>query len=110
MTYDKTNTGVLFGDFDANETETERNRPNFTGTINIEGKDYRLAGWVKVGKAGGKLAGRKFCSLTVSEPQAKATENRPASNYDWKRAERETAPTESQRQPPPDDFDDDIPF
>jgi hypothetical protein len=61
MEYDNTNSGVLF----KNEKATTDKHPQYTGKINIEGKDYRLACWIKEGKKG------KFMSLKVSELESK---------------------------------------
>lgn len=43
MAYDKTNTGVLF----KNDKGDNPKRPDRTGTIDIEGVEYRLSGWIK---------------------------------------------------------------
>lgn len=56
MAYDNTNTGALFK---AKERATDKH-PEYTGTINVDGKEYWLAGWVKESKAG-----QKFFSLSV---------------------------------------------
>lgn len=40
--------------------------PDYTGQLNIEGKLYRLAGWIKEGKAG------KWLSLSAEVPRASA--------------------------------------
>jgi hypothetical protein len=58
--YDNTNSGVLF----KNESENDK-APAYKGKINIEGKDYELAAWVREGKNG------KFMSLKVQEPRKK---------------------------------------
>lgn len=62
MAYDNTNTGAMFK---AKERATDKH-PEYTGTINIEGKEYWLAGWVKESKAG-----QKFFSLAVKPKDAK---------------------------------------
>jgi uncharacterized protein (DUF736 family) len=59
MEYDNTNSGVLFKN---NKKETEKH-PDYTGKVNVEGKEMRLAAWIKEGKAG------KFMSLKLSYPQ-----------------------------------------
>jgi hypothetical protein len=65
MEYDNTNTGILF----KNDKATSDKSPTHTGKINIDGRELRLAAWVKEGKNG------KFLSLKVSEftnkPEAK---------------------------------------
>lgn len=62
MAYDNTNSGVLFVKKDRKNDK----QPNFEGRINVNGKDYELAAWTKVSKAGDK-----FISLQIREPRAK---------------------------------------
>lgn len=62
MDYDNTNRGVLFHE-SAKESEKH---PDYTGSINVDGKELRLAGWEKTGKSG-----VPFLSLSVSEPRDK---------------------------------------
>jgi hypothetical protein len=109
MNYDNTNTGVLFGNLDSSEPHENRN-PNFTGGVNIDGKEYNLAGWVRYGKDGGKMAGRKFLSLKI-EP--KQMPKRATINYDYKDAENREMEAQRQQTKRPsatEDFDDSIPF
>ena len=54
--YDNTNRGVLF----KNERKQQDKHPDYTGKIDVEGKEYKLAAWIKDGKKG------KFMSLAVS--------------------------------------------
>lgn len=68
MEYDNTNTGVLF----KNETDNEK-APAYKGKINVDGKEFELAAWIKTGKSG-----QKFMSLKAKEP--------------FKKAERESSP------------------
>lgn len=65
MAYDNTNRGVLF----INDKKGKDKAPDRTGTINVNGVDYKLAGWLKEGKNG------PFLSLSVSE---KKDAERPA--------------------------------
>ena len=61
--YDNTNRGVLF----KNEKEQD-NHPDYTGKINVAGKDFLLAAWIKTSKKGSK-----FMSLSVKpDTQGKA--------------------------------------
>lgn len=55
--YDNTNSGVLF----KNESENEK-APKYKGKINVGGKEYKLAAWIREGKSGAK-----FMSLKVTE-------------------------------------------
>ena len=61
--YDNTNSGVLF----KNDEKAEGDKkPNYTGKLNVQGKDWRLAAWVRESKSG-----TKFLSLSLSEPKEK---------------------------------------
>ena len=48
MAYDNTNRGVLF----LNEKKEKENQPDYTGTLDVDGVAYRLAGWQKESKTG----------------------------------------------------------
>lgn len=75
--YDNTNSGILARN-DRKETE---NHPDFTGTINVEGRDYWLSGWTKEGREGTKMEGRKFFSLSVRpKEQQQAPKAQPKRN------------------------------
>jgi uncharacterized protein (DUF736 family) len=66
MEYDNTNKGVLFRD--AEKAEGSK-KPDYTGKLNVNGKDFRLAGWLREAKNG-----TKFLSLSISEPKPKTDE------------------------------------
>jgi uncharacterized protein (DUF736 family) len=55
--YSNENSGALF----KNEKKDTDKHPDYAGKINVNGKELRLAAWVREGKAG------KFMSLKVSE-------------------------------------------
>ena len=78
--YDNTNRGVLFREQDKKSDK----HPDMTGEINVDGVEFRLAGWTKESKNG-----RRFLSLAVTPKQ-----EQPAAP--------QAAPTE--------DFSDEIPF
>ena len=65
--YDNTNRGVLFSERDKKTKNDDR---DYSGSINIEGTEYWLSGWVKTSKK----TGAKFLSLSV-----KSKEERTAS-------------------------------
>jgi uncharacterized protein (DUF736 family) len=67
MQYDNTNKGALFRSQDKAEGDK---KPDYTGKLNVAGKDYRLAGWLRESKTG-----TKFLSLSISEPKAKDASN-----------------------------------
>ena len=54
----KPNSGALF----TNKSKKEDKHPDYTGNINVEGKELQIAGWKKVSKNG-----TTFLSLSVSE-------------------------------------------
>jgi hypothetical protein len=66
MTYDNTNSGMLARN---DKKETEKH-PDFKGSINVDGVDYWLSAWVKEGKPGGKMEGKKYFSLSVTQKDA----------------------------------------
>jgi hypothetical protein len=63
-TYDNTNKGIL----GRNDRKTLDTHPDFSGSINVEGREYWLSGWVKERKDG---SGR-FFSLSVKPKDADA--------------------------------------
>lgn len=62
--FDRTNTGVLFNERDR---KTNPKAPDYKGSINIEGKEYWLASWIKDGQKG------KFMSLSVTPKDERQT-------------------------------------
>ena len=62
MSYDNTNSGML----SRNDKKEKDTHPDFKGAINVEGREYWLSAWVKEGKPGGKMEGRKYFSLSVT--------------------------------------------
>lgn len=65
--YDNTNSGALFKS-DAEWLAENPNRPHYTGSLNVNGVDMRLAGWKKMSKNG-----KPFLSLKLSEKEGGAT-------------------------------------
>jgi len=75
MSYDNTNSGILH----RNNRKTEDKHPDFAGTINVDGQEYWLSGWVKNAKEGSKLAAAgidKFFSLALKPKDS----TKPTSN------------------------------
>lgn len=72
MAYDNTNRGVLF----RNENKRSDKQPDYSGTFNKDGTEFKIAGWEKVGKSG-----KAFISLSVDtfvpkpKPEAAASDN-----------------------------------
>ena len=70
--FDNTNRGLLA----KNDRKQSENHPDYTGSININGVEYWLSGWLKTGQ-NGRLAGQKFFRLTI-KPKDGLAEPRPA--------------------------------
>lgn len=59
MSYEnKLNSGAIF----KNDHKQSEKQPDYTGTINVDGKEKQIGLWVKEGKKG------KFFSVAISEP------------------------------------------
>lgn len=56
--FDNTNKVVIF----KNSKKEKETQPDYTGTVNVEGKDYSVSLWIKEGKAG------KFFAGSIQEP------------------------------------------
>ncbi len=48
MEYDNTNTGAIF----INNKKTTDKHPDRSGSLNVEGKDYWIKGWINTNKDG----------------------------------------------------------
>ena len=129
MTYQpKELSGSLF----KNDKGDNPNRPDYRGDICIEGVVYSLSAWIKEGKPGTKLEGKRFMSLSATpkpgtQPAAYADAPTPAPAPTAAPAPRRVSQAEQdaraiaerrqqERAAPArsgtgfDDMDDDIPF
>jgi hypothetical protein len=68
MSYDNTNSGLLA----RNDKQGNDSRPDYRGSINVDGREYWLSAWIKTGRDGTKLAGQKYMSLSVQPKDAPA--------------------------------------
>jgi hypothetical protein len=59
--YNNENTGILF----KNDTGDNPKRPAYKGKIDVGGVEYKLAGWIREGKAG------KFISIKIDTDERK---------------------------------------
>lgn len=84
--YDNNMTGALFPN---KNKERGDNRPHYTGSIEVNGTKYSLAGWKKLDRNE-----KPYMSLKISE---------------WRDSEKGDGGSRRSRQPEPE-FDDDIPF
>jgi len=62
--FDNTNRGVLFNN---KEKKTQDTHPDYSGSINFNGIDCWLSGWIKESKDG-----KKFFSLSVKPKEQQA--------------------------------------
>jgi hypothetical protein len=84
MEYDNTNRGALFRNHDKDPNDDKER--DYSGTLDVEGTEYRISGWVRTSRKTGK----KYLSLSVKPKVEK--------------------PAESERKSPAEDFGDEIPF
>lgn len=85
--YDNSNSGALF----KNKRQKTPKHPNYTGSLNVDGKDYWLAAWIKKSKKG-----ETFMSLSIQPKDEEPPQKAPVKEEDAS-------------QVPPSD-EDDIPF
>jgi len=64
MEYDNTNRGAIWG----NKKKTTENHPDFTGDINVEGKEYWVSGWKRKEGASPSSPAMSF-SIRIKEDQ-----------------------------------------
>jgi hypothetical protein len=62
--FDDRNRGILF----ANDRKTQDTDRDYSGSINVDGREYWLSGWRRTSKSDG----RKFLSLSVKPKDAPA--------------------------------------
>ena len=62
MQYDNTNRGSLF----KNDDKQQDNHPDYKGSLNVNGVDLWVSGWIKTSEKTGK----KFLSLSVKPKEA----------------------------------------
>jgi uncharacterized protein (DUF736 family) len=58
--YSNENRGVLFNE----QVKNKENSPDWTGKLDVEGKEYRIAAWERTTKTG-----QPILSLAISEPR-----------------------------------------
>ena len=84
--YDNTNSGALF-----KAKKDKESWPDYTGSLNVEGVDYWVSGWLKKSKDG-----KCFMSLSIKLKESKEKSEKKTNMVDKNSAFA--------------DFDDDIPF
>lgn len=67
MAYEqKNNSGSLF----RNDKKQTEKQPDYNGTVRVDGKDYKLAAWIKESKSG-----QKYFSLSLQEANVVPSDN-----------------------------------
>lgn len=119
MSYDNSNSGLLA----KNDKQGNEARPDYRGSINVEGREYWLSAWIKTGRDSTKLAGQKYMSLSVqpkdasygggaapapapTSAPARMTQDQRDAQAIAERARRESAPARAQAARPATSFDD----
>lgn len=82
MTYDNTNKGTIA----KNTRKTQDNHPDITGSINVDGVDYWINGWLKKNSQDGST----FYSLSVKPKEAR--QEAPARTMPADKASRRVPP------------------
>ena len=75
--YDRTNTGVLFINKEKEEladTQETGTWPDRKGSINVEGVEYWMSGWIKTAKKSGET----FLSISIQPKDKQQGRNPPA--------------------------------
>ena len=75
--YDNTNQGALF----KNEKTNDR-APDYKGSINVEGEEFWISGWIKTAGSRAKNPGQKFMSLAVTPKEQSGSSSKPRDDYD----------------------------
>ena len=90
--FDNTNSGALF----KNDKEGNENRPDYKGSVNVNGVDFWISSWIKTSKKG-----QKYMSLSVQPKE----ETHQQGMQQTQQAMQPSVPADAQ-----DQFDDEIPF
>lgn len=78
MAYDDTNSGSLF----KNDRKENDRHPDYKGSLNVDGTEYWLSGWVKTAGPKAKNPGMKFLSVAVSPKEGTGSTAAPIDDED----------------------------
>lgn len=76
---DYPNSGALF----VNDKADNPARPDFTGNLDVEGTEYRIAAWKKTPNAGGKTFLSLKIDLKTEQPAGVAAGSNEADDFDF---------------------------
>lgn len=99
--YDNTNRGALFIN---DRKRAGSNQPDYKGSINIEGVEYWVSGWVKSTTRG------EIVSMSVEKKESNPTPRAQGPRTLGGHRDPNPNGTSQAQSEPPMDFDDDIPF
>jgi hypothetical protein len=88
--YDNSNTGALF----KNDKQGNAKRPDYKGSLNVDGTEYRISAWLRTSKKGDKYMGLAIQPKEEAEMAARPNGTPPPPSQ-----ERQTDP-----------FNDEVPF
>jgi hypothetical protein len=77
--FDNNMRGALF----VNERKTEEKQPDYTGSCEIEGVEYRLSAWKRETKAGAKMLSLSFQMKNGSPGMRRANTSAHQNEPDW---------------------------
>ena len=72
--YDNTNRGEIW----KNDRKDSDRHPDFKGSINVEGRDYWLSGWLRAADANPRAPSMRFSVTPKDEAQAEGINNAKA--------------------------------
>jgi hypothetical protein len=75
--YDNTNQGALF----KNEKQNDR-QPDYRGSLNVDGEEYWVSGWIKTAGPTSRNPGQKFMSLAVTPKEDSGSSSKPRADFD----------------------------
>ena len=69
--YDNTNRGAMF----KNNDKRDDRSPDYRGTLDVDGNEYWISGWIKTAGAAAKNPGAKFLSVSI-QPKDESKETK----------------------------------
>jgi hypothetical protein len=63
--YDNRNKGAMF----KNSRKTPRKHPDYTGTIDVDGTEHWISGWINEAGPNARNPGQKYLKLSISEKE-----------------------------------------
>lgn len=101
--FDKTNKGCLF----ENDKTGNPKKPDYTGSINVDGKDYRISAWIKPPSGN---TNSNYLSLSISPKDQSAVNAYNNASNQTSVAEREQGITSVPEDSSLGKIDDELPF